>query len=184
MRHPNLLERENSVLLIIDVQEKFRQHIDNFSELTKTIPILIEASKMLDIPTVVTEQYPEGLGTTISEISNCLGAHECIRKREFSCCQQESFVKHLARLKRKQIMVAGIESHVCVNQSVHDLLAIGYMPHLIVEAIGSRTAANKQIGIEKMTASGAILSSLEMALFELLKDSADATFREVQRLIK
>lgn len=184
MRHPNLLERENSVLLIIDVQEKFRQHIDNFSELTKTIPILIEASKMLDIPTVVTEQYPEGLGTTISEISNRLGAYECIRKRVFSCCQQESFVKHLARLKRKQILVAGIESHVCVNQSVHDLLAIGYMPHLIAEAIGSRTAANKQIGIKKMTASGAILSSLEMALFELLKDSADATFREVQRLIK
>jgi nicotinamidase-related amidase len=184
MRHPNLLAKENSFLLIIDVQEKFREHICDFSSVIKTITKLIEASKILGIPVVVTEQYPQGLGPTVAEISSCLANGVSFSKRAFSCCQDGSFVDFLKQMKRNQVIVSGIESHVCVNQSVHDLIAIGYSPHLIVEAIGSRTLENKEIGLKKMIASGAILSSLETALFELLKDSASDTFRSVQQLVK
>jgi isochorismate hydrolase len=184
MRHPRLLSKENTLLLITDVQEKFREHINGFNGLLKAICTLIEASKILAIPVVVTEQYPEGLGSTVAEITACLGAHQRFTKLAFSCCQQASLVTYLNSLGRKQVLMTGIECHVCVSQSVHDLLAIDYAPHLIVEAIGSRSLANKQIGLEKMVAAGAVISSVETALFELLVESGSATFKAVQKLVK
>ena len=172
------------MLLIVDVQEKFRKHIHEFADLVKAIKTMVEACKILDIPVVVTEQYPEGLGPTVSEISTCLGSYKRFAKQAFSCCQQEEFLDYLKQTKRKQVIVCGIESHVCVNQSVHDLLAAGYAPHLIVEAIGSRTIDNKKVGLKKMMQAGAIFSSVETALFELLKDSGSKTFKAVQQLVK
>ena len=172
------------MLLIVDVQEKFRKHIHEFAGLVKAITTMVEASKILDIPVVVTEQYPAGLGATVSEIANSLGAHKRFSKQAFSSCQQDDFLDYLKQSKRKQVIVCGIESHVCVNQSVHDLIAFGYLPHLIVEAIGSRTIDNKKVGLQKMIQSGAIVSSVEMALFELLKDSDNEKFKVVQQLVK
>lgn len=184
MRHPNLLSIESSSLLIVDVQEKFRKHIHEFPSLVEAIITMIEASKILKLPVVVTEQYPEGLGATVSELSSRLGAHKLFTKAAFSCCQQEGFLDYLKQSKRNQVIVCGIESHVCVNQSVHDLLAAGFSPHLISEAIGSRTIDNRKVGLEKMIQGGAIVSSVETAIFELLKDSRTDTFKTVQRLVK
>lgn len=172
------------MLLIVDVQEKFRNHIDQFANLVTAITTMVKASKILDIPVVVTEQYPTGLGPTVSEIAAVLGAHKRFSKQAFSCCQQDDLLDYLKQSKRPQVIVCGIESHVCVNQSVHDLIAAGYAPHLIVEAIGSRSIDNKKVGLKKMIHSGAILSSVEMALFELLKDSDNAKFKAVQQLVK
>jgi nicotinamidase-related amidase len=184
MRHPRLLDKENTLLLIIDVQESFRKHIQDFPNLTRDIAILVEASKVLKLPVVLTEQYPQGLGATVKEISACLGEHEYFQKNCFSCCQQESFVKYLQSLNRKQVLVTGIECHVCVNQTVHDLLAMNYSPHIVVDAVASRASKNKEIGLSKMFASGAVPSSVEMALFELLKESGTEAFKAIQRLIK
>jgi nicotinamidase-related amidase len=184
MRHPKLLDRQNTVLLIIDAQESFRKPIPDFANLARDISILVEASKILKLPVLVTEQYPDGLGKTVAEIAACLGNHQKFEKKSFSCCQQPDFVEALAAHGRKQVIVAGIEAHVCVNQTVHDLLSLEYSPHLVVEAISSRSARNKEIGIEKMVTSGAVISSLETALFELLIESGTETFKSVQRLIK
>jgi len=184
LRHPNLLRRENACLLIVDVQERFRQHIENFEQITKNIVILIKVASKLRLPVILSEQYPEGLGSTIKEISIALENHQTFAKRTFSCCQAESFVKHLEELKRTQILATGIESHVCINQTVHDLLARGYQSHLIVDAISSRSSVNKEIGIKKMLGSGALINSTEMATFELLRTSDCEEFKYIQSLFK
>lgn len=184
MRHSRLLHRLNAVLLIVDVQENFRKHINDFDAMTRNIVTLVESSKILELPVLVTEQYPSGLGTTVAEIKTALGKHEQFEKSCFSCCQTEDFMSALNRLGRKQVLVAGIEAHVCINQTVHDLLRKGFDAHIAVDAIGSRSPANKQIGIEKMLSSGAISSCVEMALFEMLFESGTAEFKAVQKLVK
>jgi nicotinamidase-related amidase len=171
-------------LLIIDVQEKFRQHIENFEEMTKNIVILIKVANQLKLPIILSEQYPEGLGSTIKEILDALDKHKIFAKRAFSCCQEESFVKHLKDLNRTQILATGIESHVCVSQTVHDLLAGGYKTHLIADAISSRSNFNMKTGIKKMMQSGAIVCSTEMATFELLQSSQKDEFKYLQSLFK
>ncbi|CAN5673761.1 hydrolase [soil metagenome] len=184
MGHSRLLSRSEAVLLVVDVQESFRKHIADFAIMTKNISILVESSKVLDLPVIVTEQYPQGLGNTVAEIKACLGAHEQFDKSCFSCCQSEEFLSGLAKTGRKQVIVTGIEAHVCVSQTVHDLLEKGYIPHIIVDAIGSRSPKNKEIGIEKMVSSGAIMSCVEMALFEMLCKSGTDEFKAIQRLVK
>jgi nicotinamidase-related amidase len=184
MRHPRILSAENAVLLIVDVQENFRKHLPDVSNLARNISILIEASKILNVPVFVTEQYPQGLGKTLAEIKACLGDHEYFEKSCFSCCDAQGFLDKLAALERKQIMVSGIEAHVCVSQTVHGLLEAGYTVHVINDAISSRSPRNKEIGWEKMIGSGAVPSCVEMALFEMLYESGTDTFKAVQRLIK
>ena len=165
MRHPGLLDRRQAVLLIIDVQESFRNHIPDFSILTRNISTLVEASKILKVPVMVTEQYPQGLGRTAAEITACLGEHILLEKKCFSCCELDAFMNALAQQYRKQVIVSGIEAHVCVNQTVHDLLEAGYTPHVVADSISSRSTKNKDIGWEKMILSGAVPSSVETALF-------------------
>ncbi len=184
MRHSRLLSSQEAVLLIVDVQESFRKHIADFANLTRNISILVEASKILKLPVIVTEQYPSGLGNTVTEISACLGEHKQFEKSCFSCCQSIDFLSALEDVGRKQIIVTGIEAHVCVSQTVHDLLAGGYSPHIISDAIASRSQKNKEIGIEKMIVSGAVISSVEMALFEMLVESGTESFKAIQRLVK
>ncbi|HEY9679241.1 MAG TPA: hydrolase [Drouetiella sp.] len=171
-------------MLVVDVQESFRKHIEGFDAMVKNIVIMVEAAKILSVPVIVTEQYPKGLGHTVAEITNVLGDHQLFEKSCFSCCRADDFVKGLESTQRRSVLVTGIEAHVCVNQTVHDLLQINYAPHLITDAISSRTSQNKQIGIEKMLSSGAHISSVEMSLFEMLVESGTDEFKAVQRLVK
>jgi nicotinamidase-related amidase len=184
MRHPILLNQANAVLLIVDVQERFRNQIPDFEILTRNIGTLVEACKILKVPIVVTEQYPQGLGQTADEIISLLSDHEKFEKNCFSCCQLEGFTLKLRETGRKQIIVSGIEAHICIDQTVHDLLKEDYDVHLIIDAIASRTAKNKEIGVEKMLLSGAVPSSVEMALFEMLGSSANKDFKSIQKLVK
>jgi nicotinamidase-related amidase len=184
MRHPRLLDNANTLLLVIDMQESFRKIIQDFGNLTRNISILVEASKILNLPVIVSEQYPKGLGGTALDLQSILGTHEKFAKQAFSCCQQENFINYLNSLGRKQVIVTGIETHVCVSQTVHDLLALGFSPHVIFEATTSRSAKNKEIGLEKMASAGAIISSIETALFEMVKDSSSESFKATQQLIK
>ena len=184
MRHPNLLQNENSLLLIVDVQERFRDHIHDFKGMVDNIGKLVEASKILNLPVLITEQYPKGLGKTVSEIEEKLGAHQQFEKTEFSSCQNRAVMDALQRAGRRQIIVCGIETHVCVNQTVHDLLASHYQVHVVADAVSSRFVANKELGLAKMYAAGALPACVEMALLELVNDAAAQTFKPVQNLIK
>jgi nicotinamidase-related amidase len=184
MRHPRILDSQESVLLIVDVQESFRKQLKELDLLTRNITILAEAAKILKIPVILTEQYPQGLGKTIAEIAACLGEHKYFEKTAFSCCQASGFVDALEQIGRKQVVICGIEAHVCVNQTVHELMDKGYSVHVVKDAVASRSERNKEIGWEKMISSGAVPSSVEMALFEMLAESGTEPFKAVQRLVK
>lgn len=174
------------MLLVIDVQERFREHIDQFAHVAAKIAVLVESAHILGLPVVVTQQYTSGLGPTVPEIAEKLAVKpvQMFEKMSFSASGAKGFDKHLEKLDRKQIIVCGIETHVCVNQSVHDLLKKGYVVHLVTDALGSRAAENKAAGLAKMYAAGALPSTVEMCLFEMLVESGTENFKAVQKLVK
>lgn len=183
--HPNILSLKETAFLIVDVQEAFRQSIADLDEIARKIAIFARGVRLLNVPILVTEQYPKGLGKTVPEIAEVLSDEiEFIEKTTFSSCGAPAFAEKLNRLAVKQIVVAGIEAHVCVNQTVHDLLAQGFQAHLLADCISSRKEENKQIALTKMQASGALLSSVEQSLFELMRDAKNEQFKAIQKLIK
>jgi nicotinamidase-related amidase len=185
MRHENTLELGRAALVVIDMQESFRAHISEFAETSARIALLAHAAQLLKVPVVVTEQYPKGLGRTAGEIRAVLPAdQEFIEKTAFSSCGAGQFVARLDETGARQILVCGIEAHVCVNQTTHDLLARGYQVHLLTDCITSRAAHNRQTGLDKMRQSGALPTSTEMALFELMRDAGHEQFKAIQKLIK
>ncbi|MBS1993076.1 MAG: hydrolase [Cyanobacteria bacterium SZAS LIN-3] len=185
-RHKNILNAANSVLLVIDVQERFRPHIEGFSGLTAAIVTLVKGCDALAVPVIVSEQYTKGLGPTVNEIKKLESAApwHYFEKNCFSTVGADGFLSCLKKLGRSQIIVCGIETHVCVNQTVHGLLELGYQPHIVVDAVASRSEINKKIGLEKMIGSGAQPTTVEMALFEMLVEAGTAKFKEVQSLVK
>lgn len=180
-----LLNSKHSALLIVDIQEKFLPVVWESESLVANTRILIEAAARLELPILVSEQYPKGLGHTAEALISVLPESAVtLTKSAFGCLEDFGMKTHLASLQRKQIIVCGIEAHVCVNQTVHQLLAAGYEPHLIQDALSSRVEVNYRIGLQKMTQSGAIPSCVEMALFELMQDAAHPLFKPLQQLIK
>jgi len=185
MAHQNTLELTQSALVIIDMQEAFRTQIPGFAEIAERIAMMVKGAKLLNLPILVTEQYPKGLGHTAEEIKAVLPSGlEIIEKTTFSSCGAQQFITQLDRAPTKQILVCGIEAHICVNQTVHDLLERGFQVHLLTGCIGARHPANKKVALRKMQTSGAILSSIEMALFELMRDAKHEQFKMIQQLIK
>ena len=185
MLHENTLEAGRAALAVIDVQESFRAHIQDFAELAARVARVAHAAHILRVPVVVTEQYPKGLGRTAAEVLAVLPEDfEPIEKTAFSSCGAQEFVSRLERAGARQVILCGIEAHVCVNQTAHDLLARGYQVHLLTDCISSRAAQNRQTGLDKMLRSGALPSSTELALFELLRDARHEQFKAIQKLIK
>lgn len=185
MQHKNTLDLRHTALVIIDMQEAFRSKISDFAETAARIALVTHAAQLLKVPVVVTEQYPRGLGHTADEIRAVLpAALEAVEKTAFSSCGAQSFISELERTRAQQVIVCGIEAHICVNQTTHDLLARGLGVHLLTDCITARSKSNKQVALAKMQMSGAIPSSTEMALFELLRDAKHEQFRAIQNLIK
>ncbi len=178
MRHEHTLDATRAALVVIDMQESFRHHIADFAETAARIALVTHAAQLLHVPVVVTEQYPKGLGPTAAEIRAVLPASVVpIEKTAFSSCGAQEFCARLDEAGARQVLVCGIEAHICVNQTTHDLLARGFQVHLLTDCITSRTAHNRQTGLEKMQASGALPSSIELALFELLRDARHEQFK-------
>jgi len=181
----NILKPDKSLLLIVDIQEKFIPSQFYAEEFVKNSAVLAKTANILNIPTVVSEQYPKGLGATIDEIKSQLSPNVTyFEKNAFSCCAQEGFKELIASFGKEQIIICGIEAHVCMHQTVAGLLSWGYQVHLVKDAVSSRKLSDYEIGIERMLRDGAILSSTEMALFELMVNSKHPNFREIQSLIK
>lgn len=185
MRHENTLDLSQAALVIIDMQESFRGAISDFAETSARIALLAHAAQLLKLPIIVTEQYPKGLGHTAGEIRAVLpAALEFVEKTAFSSCGAPTFITQLEQTGARQAIVCGIEAHICVNQTTHDLLARGYKVHFLTDCITARTAHHKQVGLAKMQQSGALPSSTETALFELMRDARHEQFKAIQRLIK
>ena len=177
--------KENTVAVIIDFQEKLFPHMyDNEKILEKNMNILIEGLNILEIPIIVTEQYTKGLGFTILSVSESLRDYSAIEKSAFSCCDDTEFVKKLVNYKPVHVLVAGIEAHVCVQQTAVDLLHKGYIPVIVADCVSSRKPFDKQLALGRMKDEGAIITSYESVLFELLRYSDAEHFKAISRLIK
>ena len=185
MLHENTLDARRAALAVIDVQEAFRQHIRDFSEVAARCALVAHAARLLGVPVVVTEQYPKGLGRTAAEVAAVLPeGFEPVEKTAFSSCGAQTFVSRLEEAGARQILLCGIEAHVCVNQTAHDLLARGYQVHVLTDCVSSRAEQNRRVGLDKMFRSGALPSSTELALFELMRDARHEQFKAIQKLIK
>jgi nicotinamidase-related amidase len=175
------LDRDRTALIVIDVQEAFRKALPQLHDVIRGSAILIQGARTLGVPIIVTEQYPKGLGRTVVELASYLPDDiEPIEKVCFSASEAEGFDLG----GRDQALVCGIETHVCVNQTVLDLVEQGVEAHVARDAVGSRTKDNWELGLHKMERAGAVITSVETALFELLRGSDAAEFKEVQALVK
>jgi nicotinamidase-related amidase len=175
------LDSSRTALVVVDVQEAFRKAIPSFEQVAASSATLVQGAEAVGVPVAVTEQYPQGLGETVPEVAEHLPEGTTpLAKVRFSATEAEGF--DLAG--RDQALVAGIETHVCVNQTVLDLLDRGVEVHVAADAVGSRTEANHELGLEKMEAAGAVITSVETALFELLGGSDHPAFKAVQALVK
>ena len=185
MRHEYMLDPTRTALVILDMQEAFRQPISDFAETAARIALIAHAAQLLDLPVLVTEQYPQGLGRTATELRAVLPSTlGPIEKTAFSACGSEEFVRRLDDSGRTQVLLCGLEAHICVNQTAHDLIARGLQVHLLLECITARAAHNRQVGFDRMQMGGAIPCTTETALFELIRDSKHNQFKTIQRLIK
>jgi nicotinamidase-related amidase len=175
-----LLERDRTALVVVDVQEGFRPVVGEFDAVARNAGLLVQGARILDVPVLVTEQYPRGLGETVPEVADHLDGAPRLDKVEFDATEVEGF--DLAG--RDQVLLCGIEAHVCVAQTVAGLLDRDLDVQVATDAVSSRTAANRRAGLAKIEASGAMLTSTEMALFELLGRAGTPEFKEVQALVK
>ena len=179
-----MLSVDNSVLLVIDVQEKLFRAIHQKEQLMDNLQRLIKGIKILEIPILLTEQYPQGLVSTIPEIAQLLPVIKPLPKVCFSCCGDEAFLQAFKKLNRKQVLIAGIESHVCVYQTAADLLTAGYEVYAVSDTISSRNEQNSDIGLKMMTQLGAKITSTEAALFELLKVAKGDKFKAISQIVR
>lgn len=179
-----MLRTENTVLTVIDVQEKLTSVMYQREKLVDNLQKLIRGIQILDVPIIITEQYPQGLGATIPEIGQLLSGIRPLPKLSFSCHGDKSFTEKLEALGRKQVLISGIESHVCVYQTVSDLICTGYEVHVVTDAVSSRTPENREIGFNLMKQTGAVLTSTEAVLFELLKIAKGEKFKAISQIVR
>ncbi|HLW66854.1 MAG TPA: hydrolase [Gemmataceae bacterium] len=180
---PERLSVADTGLLVIDVQEKLLPKIDEPERLVRNIAFLIDACKLLNVPAWVTEQYPKGLGPTVPELAKRLPA-ERPDKVAFSSCAIASLVDGFHRAGRPNILVAGMETHVCVMQTVLDLIALSFRVFVAVDAVGCRYPIDHETALRRMEMAGAVPVTSEMAVFELTRVAGTSVFKEISRLVQ
>jgi nicotinamidase-related amidase len=179
-----MLKRNDTALIIIDIQGNLAQVMYEKENLFVSNVKLIQGCKALDVPIMVTEQIPTKLGGTISQLAKELGDFQPVAKETFSCWDDRNFKELLLRLNRKHIILTGIECHICVYQTALDLIANGFIVHLVTDAVSSRTSENRQIGIDAIKSAGAHQTSTEMVLFEMLRTAADPKAKDIFKIVK
>lgn len=185
MLHPKILDAEKAALLVVDIQEAFRFPINDFTEIASRVSIIVRGFQSLELPIFITEQYPKGLGKTAEEILLCLSSEfEILEKSTFSACGAKNLVETLKKSGATQIILCGLETHICINQTAHNLLNEGFEVHLLTDCVNSRFSNDKETALKKMILNGVSPTTVEMALFELLKNSKHDKFKEIQELVK
>jgi nicotinamidase-related amidase len=180
-----MLTLNETALVVIDVQGRLAQLMSQKETLFDNLQKMIKGAQVLDLPIIWNEQLPEKLGPTTPEIAQLLtNSTQAIAKSSFSCCGNPPFMEALKKTNRKQVLLTGIEAHVCVYQTCRDLLDLGYEVQVIADAVSSRAAENRQIGLERMKEAGATITSTEMSLFELLRVAEGPQFKEITKILK
>lgn len=179
------LDRNDAVLIVIDVQEKLVTAMPpiGYAQMSGNIGVLLQAADLLELPVVATEQYPRGIGSTVPELQAAC-RHGAIEKVSFGCCGEPAFLERLQALGKKQVILTGMEAHVCVYQTVLGLLEAGFHVHLVRDGIISRHESDLLAGVENAGRAGAVVTTVEMVLFQLMKTSKAPEFRALSALIK
>ena len=180
------LEAKQCALLVVDIQEKLLPPMFNRQQLVNNSQLLLRLAKVLNLPVMATTQYARGLGATVPEIAKLLPSDEVTDKLEFSCFGSERFCEEMKALPSScnTLLLCGMETHICVMQTALAALRNGYVVHIAADAVGSRTELNWQIGLQRMGAAGAVISSTEMMMYELLRRSGTAQFKEMLQYLK
>jgi nicotinamidase-related amidase len=179
------LKKEECCAVIIDIQYRLFPHIYDFEQIELNCARLIEGLNILNLPLLFTEQYPKGLGPTISSLRGLIKTDtKPIIKSDFSCCGEPDFMEAVESTGRKNVIIAGIEAHVCVLQTVIDLIESGYQPVLVGNCVSSRKRVDRDFAIERMRGEGAIVTTYESLLFELLETSKSEEFKGISNLVK
>jgi nicotinamidase-related amidase len=184
MNIPSLLEIKKTALIIIDMQERLFPVMHGKEKLLRNVVKLIKGAQVLEIPVLFTEQYPKGLGPTLTEIKELMPAVKPIEKVVFNCCDDEVFCKALDSIKRKQVLIAGIEAHICVYQTAMALARAGYEIQVVADGVASRENENRLAALFRMGSVGVSPTTVEMALFELLKVAKGDKFKAISAIVK
>jgi len=179
------LETDKAILVVIDIQERLVPAMPQkvYARLRGTVAMLVEAAKLLGVPVVTTEQYPKGIGHTVAELAE-LCSDKVIEKVSFGCCGEPDFLSAIKETGRSQVIVTGMEAHVCVYQTVLGLLEDGYHVHLVRDAVCSRNKIDFLAGVANAGQAGAVVTSAETVLFQLLKESTHDHFKAISKLVK
>ncbi|MCK4309908.1 MAG: hydrolase [Methanomicrobia archaeon] len=177
------MERNDTALIVIDMQEKFLPVISDIKEVISNAEKVIKGFKILKMPIIITEQYPKGLGKTVEEISKIIET-DPIEKIHFSCFGEERFLKSVGRLNIKNLVLLGIEAHVCVLNTAIDAVKRGYVPHVVVDATSSRKKIDYETSLKRMIQENVYLTTAEILLFQLLKKAGTPEFKEISKIIK
>ncbi len=180
------LNTDQAMLLVIDMQTKLLPLIDNMERVLETSCLLVRAAELFELPVIVTEQYPKGIGPTVAELVGVLEPINpaTMEKASMSVCGEEPIRERLREIDREQIIICGIEAHVCVQQSVLDLLAMDYQVHVCADAVGSRAAIDYKMALHRMRQSGATVTTAETVLFELIERCDAEKFKPMLELVK
>ena len=186
IRQGYFLNAEDSVLVVIDVQERLCKAMDQqvLADLTANTGILLDSAAELQVPVVITEQYVKGLGETLAELQEKAVGAPRLEKMTFSCCGSAEFVEAVRATGKRQIVITGMETHVCVLQTAIELLDAGYVVHLVQDAVMSRSGQNKQAAMGMMQQAGAVITCTESVLFQWLKAAGTDSFKKLSRLVK
>lgn len=180
-----VLKRDQAVLVVVDVQERLVPAMDQnqYAEVLKNIDFLLKSIRLLELPVVGSEQYPRGIGHMVPELADAC-RDKVIEKLSFGCCGEPSFVEHLKSLGRRQVIVVGMEAHVCVYQTVLGLLQEGFEVHLVRDAVMSRGEVDCLNALELARAAGAVVTTAETAVFQMVKVSNDPQFKAISAMVK
>lgn len=179
-----LLDRDRSALLVVDVQERLAPAMAESEAVVGRVRLLLEAAGRLGVPAVVSEQYPKGLGGTLEELRPLLEKADVIAKTVFSCAREPRYLEALRSRDRSQVVICGMETHVCVLQTALDLKGHGFDVHVVADAVGSRRPASRELGLARMRHAGCVIVESEMVVFEWLRAAGTDEFRELSRLIR
>ena len=178
------ISREESVLLLVDVQQRLLPMVEHPETLMKRVMVLLKGLDLLEIPVALTEQYPKGLGETVERLQPWKQGRPCFEKVSFSCLDNPDVRSWLGEQGRKQVILVGIEAHVCVLQTVIDLLEAGYQPVVVQDCVSSRHRLDMEVALERMRLDGAVITTAESLLFELTRTAGTELFKGISALVK
>ena len=186
IRHPHILHRDTSLLVVVDMQEPFLAAIHERERLTTNVRLLVQAASILGVPAITTLQYAERMGGLVGEISEVMPetAGSALDKLSFSCVGSEAFTAQVAGSGRRQILLCGVETHICISQTALDLMQLGYQVHVAADAVSSRSLEKHKLGMERMRDSGVLPCAAEAAIYEWLAAAGSPEFKSVLKLVR